>query len=111
MKKYIIYDEKCTFCIKFSQWSVRKNKNFIKLPIRSKEARQILRERGIQFIDLNTIYFVDGKAALNRSKAVFKIFNNFNFPYYFISLGRFLPKVMTDFFYKLFAKYRYKFIA
>lgn len=108
MEKYIIYDDKCEFCTKFSQWCVRKNHKFKTLPIRSKEARHILKQKGIQFIDLNTIHLVDGEYVFNRSKAVFQIFNNFNFPYFFISLGKFLPQIVTDFFYKIFAKYRYK---
>lgn len=108
MDNYIIYDEKCDFCIKFSQWCVKKNHKFIVIPIRSKEARQILRKKGIQFIDLQTIHFVDEKEVFNKSRAVFQIFKKLNCPYCFISVGRYLPRVLTDFFYKLFSKYRYK---
>lgn len=103
----IVYDEKCQFCIKFSEWCVKHNEKFSTIPIRSKEARQILRAKGIQFIDLQTIHFVDEKEVFNKSRAVFQIFKKLNFPYYFISFGRFLPKTITDYFYKAFAKYRY----
>ncbi|WP_073179562.1 thiol-disulfide oxidoreductase DCC family protein [Cruoricaptor ignavus] len=103
----IIYDDKCGFCTKFSEWCVRSNNKFITLPVRSKEARQILRARGIQFIDLQTIYFVNGGRVFNRSQAVFNIFKNFKFPYYFISFGLLLPISITDYLYKIVAKNRY----
>ncbi len=103
----IIYDDKCGFCTKFSEWCVRSNNKFITLPVRSKEARQILRAQGIQFIDLQTIYFVNGGEVFNKSRAVFNIFKNFKYPYYFISFGSVLPRFITDFLYKIVAKNRY----
>lgn len=103
----IIYDDKCRFCTNFSEWCINKNSKFNILPVRSKEARQILRDKGIQFIDLQTIYFIDENKVFNRSKAIFNIFKNFSFPYYFISFGMVLPKPITDYFYNIVAKNRY----
>ncbi|VDH06578.1 thiol-disulfide oxidoreductase DCC family protein [Bergeyella zoohelcum] len=108
MKKYIIYDKKCEFCTKFSNWNKVQNSHLKTIPIRSKEAKSILRERGLQFIDLQTIYFVDDKEVFNRSKAVFNIFSNFKYPYKLFSVLKILPQSFTDYFYKIVAKYRYK---
>ncbi|WP_026315590.1 DCC1-like thiol-disulfide oxidoreductase family protein [Riemerella columbina] len=107
MEKYIIYDEKCVFCTKFSMWSTQQNPSIIAISVRSRDAKSILREKGIRFIDLQTIYYLDHRGVFNRSKAVFQIFRCFKFPYRLISLGGILPKTFTDYIYNIFAKYRY----
>lgn len=101
---YIIYDEKCTFCTKFSNWSKMQNTHFKILSIRSREAKSILRNRGVKFIDLHTIYFIDEKNVFNRSRAIFNIFSHFVFPYNMFSIMKLVPQFITDYFYKIVAK-------
>ncbi len=107
--KTIIYDSECKFCIRFSSWSKSEVTSLEILSVRSKESRKILREKGVKFIDLQTVYFIDQDEVLVRSRAVFRIFSNFGLPWKLISYFRFLPVQITDFAYKLFAKYRYYF--
>lgn len=107
--KVIIYDSECKFCTRFSKWSQSNVKTLEIISVRSKEARKLLRDKGIKFIDLQTIYFVNDNEVWVRSKAIFKIFTNFTSPWKFISFFSFLPTSITDFGYKIFAKYRYYF--
>ena len=105
--KIIIYDSNCKFCTRFSQWCVEKNTDFKILSVREKPAKTLLREKGIKFIDLQTIYFLDNNQYFVRSKAIFRILSYFRFPWKSISFLSFLPTFLTDFGYKIFAKYRY----
>lgn len=107
--KTIVYDNKCKFCTRFANWAIETNPILSILSIREKEAKELLRNLGIRFIDLQTIYFVDETKIYVRSKAIFKICKFFNYPWKIISVFDFLPAILTDYFYKLFAKYRYYF--
>ena len=104
----ILYDEKCKFCTSFTKWALKKNKNFILFPIRSKEAKNLLKTKGITFINLQTIYYIDNFVFL-KSKAIFKILAKTNSLYKILCVFSFLPIKFTDFFYTIFAKYRHKF--
>ncbi|MEJ5048298.1 DCC1-like thiol-disulfide oxidoreductase family protein [Chryseobacterium culicis] len=107
--KVIIYDSECKFCTRFSKWSQSNIETLEIISVRSKEARKILRDKGIKFIDLQTIYYVNNNEVWVRSKAIFEILANFTSPWRFISFFSFLPTFFTDFCYKIFAKYRYYF--
>ena len=106
MQKIIIYDANCKFCTSFANWCIKKQNEFSIIPVRERDAKEKLKSVGIQFIDLQTIYFIDGKNVDIRSRAIFKILSFVNFPWKLITLLKYLPVKMTDWFYKLFAKYR-----
>lgn len=105
----IIYDSNCKFCTYFAAWCVQKNKNFLILSVRDVDAKLRLRNVGIKFIDLQTIYFIEEQNVFVRSKAIFKILGFINYPWRLMSFFKYLPVKMTDYFYKVFAKYRYFF--
>ena len=78
--KTIIYDSNCKFCKKFLKWSQTKV-NFLTLEsAREKNARKILYNIGVKFVELNTIYFIDDEVFFVRSKAIFRILSYFPFP-------------------------------
>lgn len=107
--KTIIYDAECKFCTRFSKWSQSKVKSLEILSVRSKDAKKILRDKEIKFINLQTIYFINDKNVYVRSKAIFEIFHNFSSVWKLVSFFSILPLTFTDFWYKIFAKYRYYF--
>lgn len=109
MNKLILYDDKCNFCVRIANWCLKKNPDFKIMSVRDSESKDLLRSSGVQFIDLQTIYFVYGEHVYVRSLAVFKIFGFFNHPWKLISLFQYLPLGFTDYCYKIFAKYRYYF--
>jgi predicted DCC family thiol-disulfide oxidoreductase YuxK len=107
---YILYDSKCKFCTATVKYFLSKNlkKNLLILPVQDKEARAILRNLGISFVDLNTIYFVEDGHVFVRSQAIFHICNHLKFPWKMVSVFSFLPKKATDFIYKWIARNRYR---
>jgi len=109
INRVIVYDGKCQFCTKFATWCNKKYPSFTIISVREASAKILLRERGIKFIDLQTIYFINEYNVFVRSKAIFEIFKTFNYPWRFIAFFEWFPVGITDFFYKLFSKYRYIF--
>jgi len=108
MSKYvIIYDGNCRFCLRFVQWCTKINSIFKTLSVREKEAKLLLKEKGLRFIDLQTIYFLEDDKILVRSKAIFAICRKLKYPWKLLAIFEVLPTPLTDYFYRLFAKFRY----
>lgn len=105
----VLYDGHCNFCVGVVDFLQKKDKQntFEYLPLQKKEARALLKQKGIDFASLKTIYFVDGEKVHKRSKAIFSIFQKLPMPWRFLSGFRILPVFLTDAVYKLIAKYRY----
>jgi hypothetical protein len=108
MSLYVIYDNKCSFCTSFAHWVITKNSDINILPVRSEMARKLLKERGFQFISLMTIYFITEKIVYTKSSAIFNIYRTFKFPLCIFYVFSITPKFITDYFYNLFSKHRYK---
>jgi predicted DCC family thiol-disulfide oxidoreductase YuxK len=104
----IIFDNNCKFCTSFANWAKNKNSKFQTQPVRSKEARQLLKEKGIQFINLQTVYYIQ-EDVYTKSKAVLKILNESKTIYKYLYVFRIFPKRITDWLYDIFAKHRHKF--
>jgi len=109
-RSIIIFDGNCNFCKSIIEWLQQKDtkKNFDYLTIQSPEARQELRKYGIVFIDLQTVFLLDGKKVLTRSKAIFRIFSTLEWPYKAFAFLGFLPVFFTDFVYRQIAKNRHR---
>ena len=103
----IIYDGNCKFCVRFASWAKTNNPDFVLLSNRDKNARSLLRSKGINFINLFTIYYVDNNVLI-KSKAVFKILSNTKSPYKLLCIFSHLPVQFTDYFYNIFSKYRHR---
>lgn len=109
MKHTIIYDGNCKFCIRFVKWVYQKNNNLETISVRELHAKSLLRSKGIKFIDLQSIYFITHDKILVRSKAVLEILSLINYPWKILCIFKYLPTSITDWGYKIFAKYRYYF--
>ena len=110
ISNYILYDSKCKFCSSIVTYCIskRREENIIAIAIQNKDARLILRKLSVSFIDLNTIYFVEGEKVYKRSVAIFQISKYLKFPLNTFFIFSFLPKQLTDFIYKWIAKNRYR---
>ena len=111
-ERFILYDAKCDFCSKTVAYIItqkKKNSTLNAIPVQNKEARSILRNHGITFVDLNTIYFIDNKSVYTKSLAIFKILKYTNFPLSWLSFLSILPNKITDKIYSLIAKNRHRF--
>lgn len=108
--KYILYDGKCNFCTRTTQWLLRYDKQNVitALAVQMPDARTILRQSGVQFVNLNTIYFIDNGQVYTKSVAAFRILSYLSRPVYYLSYLRILPTWFTNFGYDVVAKYRHK---
>jgi predicted DCC family thiol-disulfide oxidoreductase YuxK len=103
----ILYDDQCEFCTKISFWAVGQNPKIKAMGVRTIEAKELLKSHGIQYIDLQTVYFVSDKVSV-RSVAAFNILRHTQAPWRWLSIFRFLPIALTDTIYKWVAKNRYR---
>jgi predicted DCC family thiol-disulfide oxidoreductase YuxK len=107
-KMYLLYDDQCKFCCSIARWAKAQNTDFEVWSVRSSESKVLLKSHGINFIDLQTVYFVEGAVHV-RSRAAFRLLRHTRIPWRWLSLFRFLPLPLTDFVYNLIAKNRYRF--
>ena len=108
---YIVYDGQCKFCTAAAQFALAHaaSTTLAVIAVQATEARELLRTRGIQFINLNTIYFITPSAVLVKSTAVFAICTQLKAPYKWLSSCAVLPTWLTDGVYNFIAKNRYRF--
>ena len=111
MKKIIFYDGLCNFCDGFINFIIKNESNGAKLFFASLDSKiageKLINEHksiGGQYI----VFFVNNSEKHIKSKAVFEIFKHLKFPYNILSFLSILPVFITDYFYILFAKYRYQ---
>jgi predicted DCC family thiol-disulfide oxidoreductase YuxK len=86
---------------------VGQSPNLIALGVRTTDAKELLKSHGIQYIDLQTIYFVSDKVSV-RSAAAFNILRHTKAPWRWLSILRHLPLPLTDYCYNFIARNRYR---
>ena len=109
-KNIVFYDGVCNFCsglVVFLLKHERKN-NMSFCSLQSEFAQSFLKDFNIK-VNLDTIYYYSNGKLYNRSEAIKKISKNLKPPYlmdfYFIAIS---PNFIREYFYKIFAKNRYK---
>lgn len=107
---HILYDGNCKFCTAAANFALAHNSNatLVITAVQAPAARVLLRERGIQFVNLNTIYVVTPTTVLVKSKAIFAICTQLTTPYKWGRIFSLLPTWLTDGVYDFIAKNRYR---
>ena len=106
-KMHLLYDDQCKFCCSIARWAKAQNAEIEVWSVRSADSKELLKSQGIHFIDLQTVYFVEGAVHV-RSRAAFQLLRHTQRPWRWLALLRFLPLSLTDFVYNLIAKNRHK---
>lgn len=113
MTPLVLYDANCPLCIaivsKFKSKTTDSSLVFIAL--QDKSARRILKERGEQFICMQTIYFITKNKEYKFSTAIFKILELMPYPIKLWCVFNILPISISDWLYKKVAMFRYKLIS
>ncbi len=104
---HLLYDDQCQFCCSIARWAKAQNAAIEVSSVRSAESKELLKSHGINFIDLQTVYFVGDEVHV-RSRAAFQLLRHTRIPWRWLSLFRFLPLPLTDFVYNLIAQNRYR---
>ena len=110
-KKIVFFDGVCNFCnstVDFI-WNNNKKRNLYYASLQSDFSKDKLLNSGIKDFDLKTIYYIDGKKVFEKSHAVFIILKSLDGVYPILGkIGLLLPRYISDFFYDIIAKNRYK---
>jgi predicted DCC family thiol-disulfide oxidoreductase YuxK len=104
---HLLYDDQCKFCCSIARWAKAQNAAIEVWSVRSADSKELLKSQGIHFIDLQTVYFVEGAVHV-RSRAAFQLLRHTRIPWRWLSVFRLLPLPLTDFVYNLIAKNRYR---
>ena len=108
-KYYVFYDGESGFCNFWVHWILKRdNKDqFLFAALQGEFGQKFLGDRNLELKDLDTLYlWKPDEYYLRKSHAVFKISEILGGVYQFISLLRFLPTFITDFFYDQIAENR-----
>ena len=110
-KYYVFYDGECGFCNFWVHWILKRDKknNFLFASLQSEFGQNFLSDRNLELKNLDTIYlWKPQEFYLQKSHAVFKIAGIIGGVFSLVSLLRYFPTGITDFFYERVAANRKK---
>ena len=106
----VLFDGVCNFCNSSINFIIEHDKkNYFKFaPLQSEIAQKLLKENNLDSPDIDSVILIEDGKAFTHSTAALKIARGlggiWSVGYVFIVI----PKFIRDFFYKLFAKNRYR---
>lgn len=107
---FAFYDSHCGFC-SYTTGLLRvwigDRQPIFWADLRTVDSREILREHGIRFVTLNTIYVIIDGAVYSKSRAILMLFRLTGF-HWLANILLKLPQHQTDKIYDFIAKHRYK---
>ncbi len=106
-KKVIVYDSECITCDSFVKWVIKKDKKQIYI-FSSRDSKKInkLLELNYKFDLKDTIIVLDQNKTYYYSDAIILILSDIIWRG--IGIFRFIPKILRDSAYKIYAKFRPK---
>lgn len=110
MSAVVLFDGICNFCNSSVNFIIERDaQNFFKFaPIQSEVGQKLLDEYKIDRLETDSIILIENKTAYTHSTAALRIAQKLGGIWSLLYGFIVLPKFIRDFFYKLFAKYRYK---
>lgn len=106
----VLFDGVCNFCNSAVNFVIEHDKkNYFRFaPLQSESGQKLIKEHHLDSPDIDSVIVIDGGKAFTHSSAALKIIRHlggiWSVGYAFIIV----PKFIRDFFYKLFARYRYR---
>lgn len=110
MSAIVIFDGVCNFCDGAVNFIIAHDaKNYFKFaPLQSENGRKLAAEHGIDLQKIDSVILIENGKAYTESTAALKVARHlggiWSLAYAFIIV----PKFIRDYFYKLFAKNRYR---
>jgi predicted DCC family thiol-disulfide oxidoreductase YuxK len=110
MSAVILFDGICNFCNGSVNFIIERDAGayFKFAPLQSPVAEKLLAENGIDKVETDSIVFIENGKAYTYSTAALRIARKLDGIWSVLYVFIILPEFIRDFFYKLFAKYRYK---
>lgn len=107
-KIIVFFDGYCGICNTFVDFAMKNNskENLFYTPLQGETAKELLSEK--QRLDLDTVVVSYYGETFVRSKAIFKVVRELDYPVRILNIFSFLPTFITDLGYKFIAKIRHK---
>ena len=109
-KHVIIFDGLCNFCNGSVNFIIARDSNaiFLFTPVQSQTAKSLMSKHKISDIGNDTFILIKHKIHFLRTDAALEIAKDLDGYWYLFRIFKILPKSFRDWFYNIFAKYRYK---
>ncbi len=110
MNGIILFDGVCNFCNGSVNFIIENDSadHFRFTPLQSEIGQELLAKYNINKVDTDSVVLIENEKAYTHSNAVLKIAQKLGGIYSAAYGLMIVPKFIRDFFYKTFAKYRYK---
>ncbi|CAN5434327.1 thiol-disulfide oxidoreductase DCC family protein [soil metagenome] len=110
MNGIVLFDGVCNFCSGSVNFIIEHDaENYLKFaPLQSETAQNLLKKYKINKAETDSVILIENGAAYTHSTAALRIARKLDGAWHLLYNFIILPKFIRDFFYKLFAKNRYK---
>lgn len=110
MSAIILFDGVCNFCNGSVNFIIERDRaGYFKFaPLQTEIGEKLLSEHGIDKSETDSVIMIEDGEAFMYSTAALRIAQKLDGAWSYVYIFRFVPRFLRDFFYKLFAKYRYK---
>ncbi len=110
MSAIVLFDGVCNFCNGSVNFIIERDaENYFKFaPLQSETGRQLLEKFGIDKTETDSVILIEDERAFTHSTAALKIAGRLPGIWSWLYAFIVVPKPVRDFFYKLFAKNRYR---
>lgn len=106
----VLFDGVCNFCNGSVNFIVeRDSRNRFKFaPLQSEIGQKLLRDHGVNDPDLDSVVLIEDGKTFVRTTAALRVAKNLDGAWSWFAIFLAVPVGIRDFFYRLFAKYRYQ---
>ena len=106
----VIFDGVCNFCNGAVNFIIRRDPNgvFAFTPMQSEIGKELIDKHGAEMVGVETFLLIKNGHCYERTDAAFEITRDLTGLWYMSRILKVLPRLFRDFFYKLFARNRYK---
>lgn len=110
MSAIVLFDGVCNFCNGSVNFVIERDReNYFKFaPLQSETGQRLLDKHGIDKVETDSVILIDNERVYTHSTAALKIAQKLDGAWSLFYAFIIIPKPLRDFFYRLFAKYRYK---
>lgn len=126
MGAVILFDGVCNFCDGMVNFIIEHDpQGYFKFaPLQSESGRNLAEKHGFEssskgdnteadggLVPIDSVMLLEDGKAYIHSNAALRIVSKLDSPWRWMSAMKFIPTVVRDFFYKLFARHRYRFFG